>query len=65
MCWLAVCHASVLSALWHSPPAHLLSQPTPALQVEELPEGSLEAAGRHLDPNAYRIRCAPQQAGAS
>lgn len=24
----------------------------------ELPEGSLEAAGRHLDPNAYRIRWA-------
>jgi brefeldin A-inhibited guanine nucleotide-exchange protein len=24
--------------------------------VEELPEGSLEAAGRHMDPNAYRIR---------
>lgn len=22
----------------------------------ELPEGSLEAAGRHMDPNAYRIR---------
>jgi hypothetical protein len=26
--------------------------------VEELPEGSLEAAGRHMDPNAYRIRWA-------
>lgn len=24
--------------------------------VEELPEGSLEAAGRQMDPNAYRIR---------
>lgn len=25
--------------------------------VEELPEGSLEAAGRQMDPNAFRIRC--------
>ena len=25
-------------------------------ELEELPEGSLEAAGRQMDPNAYRIR---------
>jgi hypothetical protein len=30
--------------------------------VEELPEGSLEAAGRQLDPNAFRIRPKGQDA---
>ena len=29
-------------------------------ELEELPEGSLEAAGRHMDPNAYRIRWGQQ-----